>query len=89
MHITISAVNQDVKLQKLDGEVTEGHKSGVLLLTQYVKNSFSSRQTSIKTVEHCVTLRHTHYPLKNGWILIRQKMDGHFGISTITVSNRC
>lgn len=55
MHITISAVNQDVKLQKLDGEVTEGHKSGVSLLTQYVKNSFSSRQTSIKTVEHCVT----------------------------------
>lgn len=55
LHITISAVNQDVKLQKLDGEVTEGHKSGVSLLTQYVKNSFSSRQTSIKTVEHCVT----------------------------------
>ena len=75
MHITISAVNQDVKLQKLDGEVTEGHKSGVSLLTQYVKNSFSSRQTPIK--------------LKNGWILIRQQMDGHFGISTITISNRC
>lgn len=87
MHITISAVNQDVKLQKLDGEVTEGHKSGVSLLTQYVKvaGRLQLRLLSTASLKHCVT----HYSLKNGWILIRQQMDGHFGISTITVSNRC